>query len=472
MPTATAPTRLRRLSPLESVFWTMDQVTRMTVCGIAELAGELPLRRLTQALAALQRRHPLLGARIVEGERRWGRTIPFFTTDGVGDVPVQLLEVPDRAALRLEHPALQARVEREVNTRLDGAGPLWRLTVLHTPRRQDGLRSDDGLAAATLLASVHHSVADGLSVVTVLRELVALLNGEPPGPTLPLRPGPDDRLPERSLGHAWGILARQTAARRRFAKRAGKLLRLRTPESVPFSTRQAALRFAFLDRGDTDRLRAATRAEGVTVHAALCTAVAVAVGRLESAGPMPHLLIGSPVDLRRRLGWQPDEIASNSFLATTSLVAPSLEAFWPAARRFDGELRSFFEGGFLFGHTPAMSRLGAALRTVFPAGEVGASQFATWAQRLQSCTTGVSNLGAVDLGPAPGPQPGPGDPPLAIARFVAAASFANIAPFGLAAGSSHGELSLCFPHMLPLVSSARAAALVDETLAALSHATE
>jgi NRPS condensation-like uncharacterized protein len=455
------PASLRPLSPLETIWWTMDKVARMTVVGAAELEGDVDDVSLRAALLAAQRRHPLLSVRIVLVGDRTGRGVPWFTTQGVGEIPVQEVVVDEPEALTLDSHELRGRLEREINTRLDSSGPLVRVTLL---RLRSRVRAAPDASRATLLIAFHHAIADGLSGATFLRELIAAHNGAPPLGRLPIHKGPDERLPGGGW-RAWGVFARNTLEQGVRFRGEAKPLRLRSTRTVPHLERQAGLHISFLDGDETSKLVARCQNQGASVHAALSTALASAIARSEAATDSPRLLLATPVNLRRVLGWDAAEIASNSFLATTSLQSPGEGSFWQSARRFQRELRDFLHKGYLLGHAPAMTRVGAAIGWALGDDLRGAARFASWAERFQNCTSGVSNLGVVNLG-AP-----PRSPLLAVRRFTFATSFANLAPFGLAAATAGGQLNLAFGYMRPLVGRDRANALAEETLATLRRAT-
>lgn len=78
--------------------------------------------------------------------------------------------------LRVTNQSWQGCLSEEINSPLPESGPLWRFTICH-----------DG-GKGYLLISAHHSVCDGISLVTVLKELLLLAaTGNPE--RLPKRPG-------------------------------------------------------------------------------------------------------------------------------------------------------------------------------------------------------------------------------------------------------------------------------------------
>lgn len=440
----------------------MDRVTRMTLTSAAELDGELDEARLETALVAAQRRHPLLGVRIALVHRGLGRGAPVFTTEGVGPIPLEVVRVEDPATLTLESEALSRRLEGEINTRLDESGPLVRVTLLRPSAKA---RPAASAPCAALLISVHHSIADGLSITTLLRELIATHNDGTALARLPVQAGPDHRLPGGAW-QPWRVLAHQRFMQTRSSRREPPPLRLRPTRQVPHGQRRAGLRIRGLDPRETAALRGRCRSRDASVHAVLSTALASAIAQVEGGPDSPRVQLATPVDLRRTLGWDTDEIASNTFLASTSLRAPGATSFWDTARRFQHDVRDFLRRGHLLGHAPAMTRLGATMRWILGDDEHGLARFARFADRFQSNTSGVTNLGVVNLG-APSQDEGGA---VSVRRFILAASFANLAPFGVAAATAHGQLTLAFGHMRPLVGRSRANALAEGMMSTLRRA--
>jgi hypothetical protein len=86
-PTATVLSWPRPLDPSERYFWLLDRLACATFGAIAELDRVLTRVELEAALAAVQRRHPLLRARIevVDGQLlliEAVRPIPLSVCDG------------------------------------------------------------------------------------------------------------------------------------------------------------------------------------------------------------------------------------------------------------------------------------------------------------------------------------------------------------------------------------------------------
>ncbi len=88
----------RALTPLEQMLLGMSEGASLNFCMIARVRGALTQARLSEALTAAQRWHPLLRVRIVDG--RWQE----------GDVPAIPLRVAD-----CDEPSTTAIVEGELS---------------------------------------------------------------------------------------------------------------------------------------------------------------------------------------------------------------------------------------------------------------------------------------------------------------------------------------------------------------------
>jgi len=237
--------------------------------------------RLAGALAALERRHALLGVRIVEraGGRFW------FEPDGTPPIPLRVAE-------RTGEEGWIGVAEEELNGRFDaGAGPLLRCTYLAPPGPPDSAATGDpmpGGARGEIVLTFHHAAMDAVSGGALVEELLRLCDPEAelPPDGGPPAPAPGDALPpvERRFPPAWrgargrgrlaGFLARQLAddAAYRFRTRG-----LRRPP-IPRSARCRVLPVE-LPEAATSALARAARRQRVSLNGALAAAFLLAVNR-------------------------------------------------------------------------------------------------------------------------------------------------------------------------------------------------
>jgi hypothetical protein len=157
------PTPLRtKLYSVACVEWTCSSAnTRQNswkqFVVAAQITGETTTASWRTALDAVQRRHPLLGV-CIDGDDSGA---PYFRLLPGLRIPLQI--VPE--------DALQGW-EDEMETELSTPFPvedalLVRAVLLHKAHR------------ATILLTVHHSIADGLSVALIVRDILEVLSGKP-----------------------------------------------------------------------------------------------------------------------------------------------------------------------------------------------------------------------------------------------------------------------------------------------------
>lgn len=303
----------RELNEIEYLNWCIAQPYNMVVA--VEIRGQMAPERLRVALDKAQVRHPLLAVNTELGPNR----LPWFTSQGVGTIPLSVVSAPEPgAAMAFAESELTSTFER------DHAGsprpPLIRVALFAPP--------EEG-APATLVLTVQHVIADGLSMVFLVRDLLRWVEDpEAELPVLDAPAQPDDLLPpaarrrvSRSPGRfelALGFLELFTRLRRTLR---------RVPRATP-RTRALHHRTWVLTAEQTSRLRARCRREGVSVHAALCTAYLPAFSAIHT-----------PVSLRPFLR-RPVADSVGLFIGAAEVklhYRPSLD-FWHNARRFRGKL--------------------------------------------------------------------------------------------------------------------------------------
>jgi len=125
----------------------------------ARLRGHLTRESLRCALDRVQSKHPLLQAGIHEDRR--GR--PYFVSNGkVSPIPIKLID-------RISDDDWLAVSETEWKNPFDlKQGPLFRLIWIH------------GIMVSELLLVSPHCISDGMSCITLLREILSLLDQPDP----------------------------------------------------------------------------------------------------------------------------------------------------------------------------------------------------------------------------------------------------------------------------------------------------
>jgi hypothetical protein len=144
----------RTLSPMEQTICLADDLCSLNFVMHCELFGELAEESLHAALDKVQARHPLLRMRL-DGEdgNLWFR-------QGAGPIPVRIVDGPTSS--------VATEAEYELHTEFDRRrGPMVRCVWI----RHD-------LAHATLFATFHHLIGDGISGSLLYRDLMQALRGE------------------------------------------------------------------------------------------------------------------------------------------------------------------------------------------------------------------------------------------------------------------------------------------------------
>jgi amino acid adenylation domain-containing protein len=251
-----------------------DGASYNNVLGL-RLRGPLDHRVLERALAEIVRRHPALRTTFdVDGGQ------PIQVVGERLDVPLEVVDCAEAD--------LPARAADEARRPLDlRRGPLIRAVLLRAA-------ADDHLLVVTL----HHIVADGWSVGILVRELLALYRAFAAGLPSPLtEPGLGYadyavRQRERLRGER---LEREVAHWRRELEGAPQFLVLPTdrPRAAPTSA-GATHRFRW-PAALAARLKAACRAEGVTLFMALLAAYQAVLHRYSG---QDDVLVGTPITNR------------------------------------------------------------------------------------------------------------------------------------------------------------------------------
>ncbi|TDT42248.1 non-ribosomal peptide synthase protein (TIGR01720 family)/amino acid adenylation domain-containing protein [Streptomyces sp. BK208] len=257
--------RTAPVTPLQRGLYFQTQLTGPAGHYVAQsyftFERRLDTDALAEAMAYVIARHPAVGA--------------GFTTDENGS-PVQVLSAGRRVTVRTVGAATDAEADalrlRDRETGFDpGEPPLIRLTVVRLPDDRDGL-----------LLSYHLLLWDGWSREIVLRDLFdayrAVLDGAPLD-AAPAGPGFED--------HARALAARDPAVSERFWARhlaglTGPTLLAGPAPTLPDDLPRALVRT--LTTGQSDALKAAAKAHGVTLNSVLTGAFGLFLGARTGRG--------------------------------------------------------------------------------------------------------------------------------------------------------------------------------------------
>ena len=302
--------------------------------AVLRLSGRPQPAALTAALAAVQRRHPLLRARLERRGARW-----WFVVDESPAIPLRRVE-------RAGDDDWRAAAEEELNSAMSGAAPLVRCALVASS-------TDD--TASEIVLGFHHAIVDATAGATICRQLLELCGGESADPAEgidsarsgELPPRPEDRFPARFRG-----LARHPRIAaflgRRMAEEAGYLWRsrgIRCP--VPAGPWSCRVLPASLDERATAALVRSCRQRRVPLNCAVNAALLLALQRGRYDGRAVPLRYFVFADLRPYLQPPvgPEMVAScvTTMRFTHRLAAG--ERFWQLAGRIDRQLQRSFRRG-------------------------------------------------------------------------------------------------------------------------------
>lgn len=268
----------RRLSPTERLVWAAGEVLPVNFAVTARVTGRAHPGRIRDALAAVRRRHPLLGVRL-DAPGRWQA---WLTSD---DVPDPGLRIVTATSPDTWTQVVEQELQRPFDTT---TGPLARFVLLD--------HGDSG-DSFDLVCVYHHLVADVLSAAFVVRDV---LDHAAAPRVVRQTSGPREDRP-RGGPQITGAQAAPPADDLLPGRRANpadllKLARALGGPPPPRPDRPAGpLTYTTwsLPPEETSALLTRCRAERTTLQAALCAAFAQAYGR--------PIRIAVPADLRRIL---------------------------------------------------------------------------------------------------------------------------------------------------------------------------
>ncbi len=357
---------LRGLDPAERYFWLLGHGANMNLVVLAELARRLDPEDLRRALAAVQRRHPLLRARVdvVDGE-------PVFV-EVAGEIPLSALAAPDDVV-----GAVGAMLNRPFDP---DPGPLVRCVHL------DGEGGDRSVVALI----VHHALADARGGVRALQQVLRRAAAGDAGDetvSAVVPPPLHERFPAGLQRPRAAVEVLSTIR----AERDGQA----APSVFPFHRRGAAdrvTRYAALviDPPAAARLVSEARREGVSVTGTIAASVLQAGAALFGNGGDRTICLAVPTDLRARV--QPpigddDVVLAIGVLCTPYLVSDTTKG--TLARVIGEQITREVDRGesHLFYR---FARAGA-----FPVSAEGIESFGT-SMAATPQNIAVSNLGVID----------------------------------------------------------------------------
>ncbi|MBF6137595.1 short-chain dehydrogenase [Nocardia otitidiscaviarum] len=473
---------VRPLSPSERWFWLIDRISPSNCIGRIRVHGRIAPDRLERAAAALVAEYPLLRVGVEHGAAFAPRFVPLADPR----LPVRRVETDDPELWR-------AAVDAELAAPFDTATGLARavdivhavgtpaehhdilLTVSHvlldgrsliTLLRKliDYAAADGGAGAAATPVSAFESAADGRSPAAAPEPDVAR-RGRPsvtpatgsavtryPAAARPPFPPADDLIPRAARG-MWRYLFTTLADQAVALVRRPRLLAGAGP--VPLPDRRTRTVRRVLEARRLAALTAECRAAGVTVHGALVGAVAHAIGHTMRPQRSGCTGIASPVDFRQQLTPVPsaDELGIYAPVLTTFVPFGPRRSLWSAARSVNRQLdRKVRQRRHLA--TVAGMRYGT------PKSLESGWRVVKLIDRRAPWNVSVTNLGRVDLPPAPGEWRTCG--------LSVAAGNSCVSALTVAVATAHDEMSLEFCYVDGVLSPESAERFADLVLTTLA----
>jgi NRPS condensation-like uncharacterized protein len=350
--------RIRPLGCGERFFRLYSLAFPVHFCLVAQIEGAVDLAKLSAGLEQVRRRHPALRVCIVDD----AETGPaFYGTDN----PIEICPAPVEA-----DADWRGVVERELNRPFDTVpGPLMRATALW---------ASDGVS---IVLTFHHAIADALSGIRVLNDLMRALAGEHLD-ALPRRPPVEEMIASSTSNPAFAQDGASRAAvspkaRERVAQAPGKL-------TANISTLE-------WDQAETARLIQCCKANGTTVHGAICAAAS----RHLPASDADTVRMHCPMDLSRIAEIETGDCGVFIGAGIVEIPATRQKALWLDARDIVNRLQAARSPAAVAGMLQWI-----AAELPLTAGKDEVVEF--FASQPQSSAV-ISNLGvlplAVDYGP-------------------------------------------------------------------------
>jgi hypothetical protein len=302
------PGLLRPLGCAELFFHLYAQVYPVHFCLCAEIEGTVDAAALRRALDQVRERHPILQARIAHDEE-------LGTAFHKSGRPIEL-----KIVYAGKDADWRPTVERELQRPMgNGSGALLRVTALRAP------------GVTTIVLTFHHAIADGLSAVGILHDLLSALAGEQLEAFKSFSP-----IEEKILGPSpRPARTSERPARAGEPHRAVPVL----PQTWPCALLLPAnlrtnIDTAEFTKEETARLVERCRATNTTVHSVICAAAA----RCVPAPGQDIVGITSPFSLRKLAGIESGACGVFIGAASAEVQIKEIASIWREARHVGDSL--------------------------------------------------------------------------------------------------------------------------------------
>lgn len=291
---------VRLVGALERQFYRYAERNPVHFSIVAEFGVVLDRDLVRAALDALPRRHPLLSVHV---EDHGSTGLEFHRVPDVGPIPLAVHERPTKTWEPFVARDLALPFDRSV-------APLMRATLITAPE------------ASTVVLTFDHTIADGISSVAMIADLLAVLNGEQLA-ALPVPPSQEEMMAKVVPAERCRALTMPTPD--------GRMQRHSSVRS--FDRALPHVHTVALDTADTERIIQRCRMEQATVHAAIVTAASYVHEAMSNRG---FVRVLSPINFRALIEVGGDCAAY--FTCAVTGMASGDDGFWGQARALTGQL--------------------------------------------------------------------------------------------------------------------------------------
>jgi NRPS condensation-like uncharacterized protein len=299
----------RKLIMVERIMY-VDAITPLNCVFTAKIRGDISQENLDIALFKVQQKHPLLKAS-VDDEQEGG---PYFVFND------EITAIPVRIAERLTDNDWLAESKLEWYKHFDDTTkPLARLVWLKSAETSE------------LLLVLPHCICDGTTIVTLMREILSLLDD----PLLELEASTPFKSVRELMPDTFDMV-KNTRKARIFAFLGKLFFYFKSTKSKYSRGNDYALNWK-LDKEQSADIAEACKNAGTSVHGALCAAFIKAFK--EVRGSKAHGKVISPVDIRHFI----PQIKQDAMFAFAPIVELTIDKktdldFWSLAKKIKADL--------------------------------------------------------------------------------------------------------------------------------------
>ncbi|GAB1539314.1 condensation domain-containing protein [Scytonema sp. NUACC21] len=314
----------RKLGPIENLFEIAHDLGGMILVNIARLEGSITPNIVREALDLVQKHHPMLQVYITESVDGF-----YFQSKDTSKIPFRVVDKQhEEQWIELAQDELHQKFP-------GGPVPLCRVTLLRS-------RTSHGISE--IIATFHHAIADGLSCMVFIDELLSYCqriaagdsfaplwkaDGIPSVATMQLLPAVENLLDSSLIGEN---KVADSVEKPTEEIQPPKLI---IESEAPASKRRTRFITRILSTEMTIMLRNRCKQEETTVHGALCAAMLFGAAKIIHNETPIHLSCGSAIDLRKFCKQKVNDDYIGCLATAIGAIPHTLEKytnFWDLAR--------------------------------------------------------------------------------------------------------------------------------------------